>query len=615
MSYPIGASGDVRFTRRGRTEGGLNRPGMRYPSPFFDIGHTYLPKNMKALFRWCRYYFLTDPLINASVSKMATYPITDLHFEDESDDTRNKWQDVISRTLGWRSFMYGAGLDYWGYGNAYLQLVMSLDKYLQCGACNHKAPINQWKYKFRDFQYEATCPNCGAHGKKVVSDVYPKSVGGMRLVRYNPEDIDVEYNPYNGQKRIKYKLPITLKNDIRMGKKHIIESIPDIYVQAVKNSKPLLLDKVYHFARPTIAQEGVNMGLGIPMILPVLKYAYYKQLLHKAQEMVMQEHIVPWRILFPQPGSNSSDPYSTVNLGDWKAKVEREVDKFKLDQNTVSVMPIPVGHQSIGGDGRALLVTQELRMLEESIVAGMGVPLEFVKGGISYSGTSLSMNILKNQFETYRRYVTDFLQNYVIERIANAMQWPKVKIKMKRFHMSDDLQRASLTFQLNQSAKVSDKTMLEELNYDNEKEILIIKEESSEQLKNMSNQQAQQAHMQGEAMKIQQRYQMAAQEEMQAMQPAELAAGPNPQQMQAPIQAAQNPAQVDPHSMAKQIANQISKMPEDQMYQQLKALQPYAEIHTLVMQELNQMRGRPNSAAKPLPTQKPPRRGPSQSTV
>ena len=38
----------------GRTQS--NQQGSYYPSPFFDIANTYLPSNIKSLFRFCAYY-------------------------------------------------------------------------------------------------------------------------------------------------------------------------------------------------------------------------------------------------------------------------------------------------------------------------------------------------------------------------------------------------------------------------------------------------------------------------------------------------------------------------------------------------------------------------------
>ena len=68
MSFSLGACGagafgPGRFSQtRGRVQGSLTQ-GVNYPSPFFDVAHTYLPTTVKQLFRYCRYYFMTNPLL------------------------------------------------------------------------------------------------------------------------------------------------------------------------------------------------------------------------------------------------------------------------------------------------------------------------------------------------------------------------------------------------------------------------------------------------------------------------------------------------------------------------------------------------------------------------
>lgn len=614
-TFPHGTTGDSRFSSlRGRSPDGRSRAGIRYPSPFFDVGHTYLPPNLKSLLRWCRYYFYTNPTINAAVTKMSSYPLTDLHYDTESPGHQHIWDELLNKKLKIRAFLYGVGLDYFTYGNAFIGISFPMRKHLICKNCGHSHDIQRTDYKFRDFKYEGVCQSCGHSGEMTVHDRYYRSADSIKMVRWNPEDIDIEYNAHNGEKKILYNLPIQMKNDIRLGKRNIIETVPDIYIQAVKKNKAMHLTKCYHFARQSISQNQKNMGWGISMILPVMKETYYMQMLRKAQEMIAQEHIVPLRIIFPQGASATSDPYSSINLQEWSSKMRKEIEAWKYDSNHIPIMPIPVGNQTLGGDGRALLLSQEMRLIEESVIAGMGVPVEFVKGGTSYGGTSLSMHILKNQFETYRAAVLELIQDFIIGEVSKYMEWPTIKVRLKRFHMADDLQRASLSLQLNQAAKLSDKTLLEELNYDSEEEAQIISRESAKQLQNMNDQQISQAHMQGEAMKIQQRYQVSAQEEMQAMQPPSLAQppqGPPP----APQATGLQDEVMDRQKTAKTLANQLAQMPDDQMYENLKRLQPYQELHTLVLQELNSLKGKPNSAAKPLPEQLPPRRGPAQAPM
>jgi hypothetical protein len=110
------------------------------------------------------------------------------------------------------------------------------------------------------------------------------------------------------------------------------------------------------------------------------------------------------------------------------------------------------------------------------------------------------------------------LNNFVIRRIANFMQWPVVKAHMKRFKMADDLQRSAFYFQLNQAQKLSDQTLLQEVDQDPGVEDERKQLEMSRQVDTMRKQQLAQAGIQGEVMLVQGRYQAKAQEAMMASQ-------------------------------------------------------------------------------------------------
>src|SRR5271166_3899314 len=95
MGVATGPASGLRFaTTRGRINGS-NIQGVNYPSPFFDIAHTYLPVTVKQLFKWCRYYFLTQSLINAVVFKLAEYPVTDLIIDHEDPGVKSRWTEYL----------------------------------------------------------------------------------------------------------------------------------------------------------------------------------------------------------------------------------------------------------------------------------------------------------------------------------------------------------------------------------------------------------------------------------------------------------------------------------------------------------------------------------------
>lgn len=553
MSFSFGnfAMGSVsspnRFTgglTRGRIQGG-NIQGVNYPSPFFDVAHTYLPTTVKQMFKFCRYYFMTNPLINAIVCKLAEYPVTDIVIDHEDPEVVKRWTEYFNETIRFRSFQIECGLDYHCYGTTAVSLSFPFQKYLTCTACGFSEQARKirenWIYSSHEFRL--TCPKCGQTGAATPKDWYFRDASSIRPVRWNVEDIEVSYNDITGECTYFYTLPAPVRADVTLGKKDIVETMPQIFLQAMRQEKGVVFSKANLFTmkRATLATQ--DRGWGIPLILPVLKDAFYLQIMKKAQEAILLEHIVPLRVLFPQAGSGTTDPFTTINLLDWRDQVAMEIARWRMDNNYIPIMPLPLGNQTIGGDGKALLMSQEMQMLGEQIIMGMQVPREFLQGGMSYAGTNVSMRMLENQFLSFIGRQRQ-MANWTMNMVAHFMGWPKVNVRFKPFKMADDMQRKSYLFQLNQGNKISDTTLLSDADLDIEEENDIMLQESARRLAAVRKQQLATAEIQGESQIIMMKMQAKAQQAMQQAQNQPSAPG--------------EPGAVQPGAMNPQQANQLA---------------------------------------------------------
>jgi hypothetical protein len=664
----FGPGSGLRFaTTRGRIQGSPVQ-GVNYPSPFFDVAHTYLPVTVKQLFKWCRYYFLTNPLINATVFKLSEYPVTDIVVDHDSPEVKRQWTEYLQDHLRYRAFQVEAGLDYHAYGNACISLGFPFKKFLYCNGCDFRDEASKIRghWVFTNYAFRLTCPRCGRIGDARPQDVYFKNASGIKLIRWNPEDIEITYNDITGDYTHFYTIPSVVRNDVVIGRKDIVENIPQVFIQALKEQKGIIFskDNFFHMRRPTLATQ--DRGWGIPLLLPVLKDTFYLQLLKKANEAIALEHIIPLRILFPQAGSGSADPYTSINLLDWRDHVATEIARWRMDSNYVPIMPLPIGNQTIGGDGRALLLTGEIQQWSEHIMVGMGVPREFLLGGMSYAGTNVSMRMLENAFLGYILRHKALLR-FTIRQIAAFLGWPEVQVRFKPFKMADDLQRKAFDFQLNQVGKLSDTTLLAGSDYAQEEENAIMLREADTRLEATKKQQLATAEIQGQAQLVMAKYQVKAQQAMQEaqMMPAapgepgaggaggagggapggEMAApldeagsltgpmatpalqrGPAPadflasvgsqlsgqQRMPQNDQGAMTGLNVDLPSLAMQQAQMIASMPTHQQQLALGNLRAQSpELADLVQHMLRQVRpagGGPQVDTRPLPEQRSPRR-------
>ncbi len=598
-----------------------------------------LPSTVKSLFKWCRYHVLVNPLISAVTKKMAAYPITKVVLDDQGEDgfdkNKKRWEDFLYRTIDVNRQQLEIGLDYYTYGNCVVSIFYPFHKYLRCKNCNHQERIKRLKFKkqwdFRNFEYHLNCPKCSHNGTCSVEDVFYKSARDIKIIRWNPSDLTIDFNPITQTSEFAYKIPGKLRKKVMGKNRKYLEEMPQKFVESMKYRRPVILtsENIFHFKAPTPSLESNDQGWGYPPILPALKDSFYLQIMKKAQEAVMLEHLVPLDIIFPSSQDANASPYTSINLSDWKRKIEKELTQWRMDPNHKPILPLPVGYQRVGGNGRALMLTQEIRAMSEHIITGMGVPQEFAFGGLSWTGSSVSLRMLENQFMSYRDMHEHFLKHFFIPSVARFMGWSEVDVHMKAFKMADDVQSKQLLMSLNQLRKVSDQTLLAEFDKDALAELRIIEQELRRTLEVTKLDSLYKAQIQGESQGIvtkyqsknqlaQQKFQMKAQRELQKEQ-ARLGPVPGqpPQPGMMPGQPPQPPGQGQPPGgqggqgvnvieLSEAWARRLLRMEPQEaagILQQMQGQSP--NLHQLVVQKMEVARA---MNEKPLPEHRPPRR-------
>lgn len=645
------------------------RRGTIYPSPFFDIAQTYMPPTVKELFRWCAYFFYKDPMIGSVVTKIAEYPVTDFVYNSPDEHIREGWRRLIEDQLNLKPFLIEIGLDFFCYGNAFISLNLPFTRWIGCPHCrrSHRLTDDKFKYKFVNFEFKFECEACGQQVTGDIDDRPVKDKSGINFVRWDPRNLDIYYNPLTGRSKYRYKIPNKIKKAIQEGQREIVADCPKVFLEALRKKRDIELSdqNLFHFKRPTLAEQ--DMGWGKPLIIHSMSRMFYLYVLRRAQEAIAIQRILPLEFIFPQANS-AQDPYQHVNLSSWQSSVQDEIRRWRVDPNYIAVVPVPLGFERLGGDGRALLLGPEIEVTNKEVSGGMGVPLEFVFGGLSWSGSSVSLRTLENHFLMYRRLLLRFV-NWTKNRIRLYLGLPDIDIGFTEFKMADDIQRKQIVIQLNAANKISDHTMLTELGFDYDREMRAIEEEAHDRNKIQAIMMKAQAEAQGETSIIQAKYNAKAQEAFNEasgqgqmmgqdpngapMDPTQMAQPPDPTQAQQPMDQAQQlqmdqqmgqqgaadmaagqqatavgqasggnaseqaggkVIQMGAGRIAKQWANRIAKVPpgdRDQVLSELQQKMP--NMHRLVVQTMSTMQtGETASQAEqrnaPMPQKAPPKR-------
>jgi hypothetical protein len=475
---------------QGNVSVSFSRGSIRYDSPFLDMTSTFIPRTIKGILKFIAAYVVSDGLLSQCITKMSEYPITSILYGDDDkspmkdDKTIEKWKNILENSMGILKSLKQSGMDYHAYGNSIVSINYPFKRMLICPRCHGKYTTDGLKAKFENFKFKAECPSskCGYKGDMEAQDVNTKEISKLGLVHWDLLYIDIKYNSITGDHFYYYTVPADLQFAIRRGDMDIINGTRLEIIRAVEKRKQLKLiaDNVFHLKRPGPQYiVPAERGWGIPAVMAVLKDVFHTKVLKKGNEMIAFDHIVPLRILFPQPVGDIS-PHATISLSDWRSKIEQEIRRWRSDPNYVSIVPVPLGMQNFSGDARLLMISPEIRDTENTIITGMGIIPEIIRGGASWSGSNVSLRVVENSFINHRTDMHSLLR-FIVKNVSKYMDIPEISVKMSDFKMADDLEKKKLLINAamgaSSEALVSKTTVQKEMDLDPAKEYKNINED------------------------------------------------------------------------------------------------------------------------------------------
>jgi hypothetical protein len=607
--------------------GSTNRAGggsghQSYPNPFFDPSSAYLPPSYKEMFRWASYLYHTHSEIAPIINKKCSYPITKLVYESQNKVAAAAWEELLERHLKLQTMEFLFLLDHEVYVNAFASIYYPFERYLECPSCKSNEPARSMDWRYKEQQFEARCNKCKRDRIMTPTDRPVKNRSKVRLIRWYPKYIDIDYNPFSDRSVYIYRIPKHIRSrvaDSRNGRnKDIVADTPLSILRAIKEKANLRLhsDNIFHFKNTTVSQE--DGAFGMPPLLPVFKDAWLHQTYRKAQEAVALDHVLPLTILSPAATSGGVSPHGSIDLASWAGNMQNIVRKWRRDPNGIFVVPFPAQVENIRGDAQALAVHNDMTQLRQTIAGGLDVPADFLFGGLNYSGSSISLRILENLFLGRKEMLDEFVTEFIIPKLRAFSDLPEVTIHHRDFKMADDAQQKQIALGLRQTNTISDRTTIEELGFDYETENERREDEEKDRLDMMERQQLRQAEIQGQVLVLNARYQAMAEAEQQRSAEREsqssqtdgytgaTPAQPGAQQVTGQVQditATGNPGLLD--MVADNFLKTRDPLSQQQEMSQIEQSNP--ALAKAIRQRMKAI-SRQVSGMQPLPEQKPPRR-------
>ena len=216
----------------------------KYPNPFFDISRNFMPKSIKTLFPYCRVYYYRNEFLNSVMKKLVSYPITDVMVKNyESVEDKERWEKILHQVIKIKDLLIRIGLSYNILGNAIGSINLVFRRYLKCEHCQEETAVEKVvKRKYVDNKYKGSCPKCGKHNNQFkIKDVTSTGIDDIRIILWSPERLDIVYNEFTGESIYYYNINNLTKKEISDGKLELIDTLPEVFLDAAANNKKIKL--------------------------------------------------------------------------------------------------------------------------------------------------------------------------------------------------------------------------------------------------------------------------------------------------------------------------------------------------------------------------------------
>lgn len=552
---------------------------MRMGNIITQLADYTLPSNILYVFNIARYYFATNEVINSNIVKLATYPISRVIVTSKSDEIARQVEDILA-DLNMKQLLINLGTGVFTYGTSMVGFMRSFRRRLKCPKCGTTYDIdNEKKYwDFRGGKFYVKCKKCKGVFEAELEDI-PQDKTLPRLIPWSVFEVVPDYNKYSGNTT--YYKYITEEERAKIKERDIdfLRYCPKLLLEAYRKRKIVVLNPSNQYQFINFRLPDIWPSYGFPPLLPLFILLHHLGLMTKANEALAKDYIMPLRFIVPgDPMVKTGAPNITVNLKKWEQLVKSHIKKWRKDPLHIGFIPLPANTIYFSGNARQLMTPDIAKLLKDDITSGMGMPAGFFRGLLNWTGQSVSLRMLENQFLNHRVNIHNYLNKFLFPKLGEiySIDPKSVTLSLEKFKMADDIQYKQLLVGANQSGKVSDDTLLDSLGLDSSKELEKIKKELFDKL---------------ELEKVQEELKQLLAESMERFT-----------SMQSQVHQVDMDRTLDRWIS---ILQRLTPLQREQLLSRLKQSSP--STYSILRQRIAAM-SQPQTSEAPLPEQKPPRR-------
>lgn len=574
-----------------------------FPDPWLDMATMTMPRNLAQVLDLCDYIWLKNGTVRQALTRIVRYFITQVEFEGVSSEQAKNLKSFLSR----RNIPTVLGLlgdDYMASANSFSSTILPFRRYLACAECPKRGSFTErpiWQTDWEldaDFRFTAYCPACRRKTRHQRIDRMTKEEDRINVKRWAPKDIRLKHHEWSGDYEYYWIIPPFLRRDVQSRDRFTIEHMPWEVVTAARQDGVLLFEPgfIYHMREDTLA--GVRArGWGIPRLMSSHSQAWYNQSLHRYNEALVMDYVMPFRLLTPDPvrgnqtgGMVGSDPLATLDFGEFVPKVMQMLREHRYDPNGWHILPTPVRYQALGGEANQLAPHELMNQGMDELLNGLGIPSNLYR--FDFSNVQAMPTALRIFQQSWSQLVSGFngFLEFFLTAVCLRMSWDKPEVVgLEPSRLADDLEARHVWLQLAASNQLSRRTAFGAWNIDAQEEKKRIYQEMIEEEEDRSQ------FEEDMAAKQMLREQIRQGGQMQPGQPV----GP---QMGVPGMPAGGMGTVTPgdlSSQADQLAQQWLGMPYEYRRTAMNAVRQQNEpLHALAKARMDRMRSQAGAEGK-----------------
>ena len=447
-------------TKRGRDANPVNA--------LSSFSRVSLPANIEQMFDWGEWLWLRCGEYSKAVDKLINYFLVDVEvLGDVGYATKKKYSKYLLKDLKIMERSYTLGRDLFTYGNAFASMLTPFVRTLHCPKCGSSFPSERVDYTLSAGKFKGRCLKCKSTVTFHRRDT-PDKGSKLRIIRWDPRDIHIEYNQITEDCVYYYTPNSTIIAGIQNGDHVYLDNTPWKIIKAVLGNSRIKMDpgKLKHMKYDGIASLKSKLkGWGVPPFFAAFDQIVLLNLLKYFNEAVITDFLVPFRFLSPPKGGETNDPLIDIDAGQFMASVRDMIAEQRADPTKMHSIPYPVQYQAIGGEAKALAPADLMEFTLNNLYNTLGIPVEFTTTNLQSGGPPIGLRMFERQHSSYFNELSGLL-DWVRDELSDKEMWEGVDLRFKKVSVVEDTDTKLAKRELLASNKVSNDTALSPLGVD-----------------------------------------------------------------------------------------------------------------------------------------------------